>query len=472
MNEQQYRQKIDELSNTKSFIRADEEFYAKLDKLTEDTKKMIASNMDDMRSEKGNTYYVSTDGDDSADGLSPETAWKTLQKVTDFIFSEGDVVVFRRGDLWYGDVIAQSGVSYSAYGEGPKPKIFKAYDAMKGEWVKTDIENVWKYNTKFDDNDLGNIVFNDGECNAQKKLSINDLKEDLDFVFSNAWSNDDDTFDNCVYLRCDKGNPQEIFNHIDISRKDSIIKITKFSHDITIKNLELRYAQDIFFVSSGKEIHMSYCICGWTGGTLISKQKQIRYGGGAGGWLSCENMTFDHCYIYQQFDSGVTPQYHWTNENAGIFRNFITTDCVFENCEYTLEYFHTQKPVKYNGYENMVFDYNICRKGGHGFGDKTPRSAYVKSWGHENTCINCEIAHNIFDRAAALSLEIIGHEFGEESQNISYDCIPKLFKNVYIEPENKEFANINHIRYKFNIPAKKTLEKLGADVDSVYIFSE
>ena len=27
---------------------------------------------------KGTTYYVSADGDDNNDGLSPETAWKTL----------------------------------------------------------------------------------------------------------------------------------------------------------------------------------------------------------------------------------------------------------------------------------------------------------------------------------------------------------------------------------------------------------
>ncbi|MBQ2746663.1 MAG: hypothetical protein IJF35_02995, partial [Clostridia bacterium] len=29
----------------------------------------------------GNIYYVSNDGDDNNDGLTPETAWKTIDRV-------------------------------------------------------------------------------------------------------------------------------------------------------------------------------------------------------------------------------------------------------------------------------------------------------------------------------------------------------------------------------------------------------
>lgn len=29
----------------------------------------------------GTTYYVSNEGDDAADGLSPETAWQTIERV-------------------------------------------------------------------------------------------------------------------------------------------------------------------------------------------------------------------------------------------------------------------------------------------------------------------------------------------------------------------------------------------------------
>lgn len=476
MDEKQYRLAIEELAKTPDFTTADEEFYNKLDKLTEDAKNMIRANTDDLRSESGTNYYVSNDGDDSADGTSPETAWKTLGKANSHTFTAGDALLLRRGDTWYENIVAQNGVSYSAYGTGAKPQVFWAHNGKLGTWEKTDTDGIWCYSKVLDnDFDIGVIVFNDGECYAEKKLSVKDLKNDLDFVFAGEVSNEE-PFDNKLYLRCEKGNPNDIFNQIDISRRSksnaSIITIGGNAHDIAIKNLELRYGQDFFFTANSKNISMSYCVCGWTGGMLISKKEQIRYGGGGGGWLSCDKMTFDHCYIYQQFDSGVTPQYHWKDETAGIFKDFKTTDCVFENCEYTLEYFHTQKPVRFNGYDNMVFNYNICRKGGYGFGDKTTQSRYVKSWGHENTCKKCEIAHNIFDRAADMSIEIIGHDFGDCGFEVDYGSIPKLSHNVYIEPSNKNFANINHIIYKFNKAAKITLERLDADIDSVYIFSE
>ena len=53
----------------------------------------------------GVSYYVSTDGDDSNDGLSPQSPWKTISKVNSAEgFGPGSKVLFRRGDVWaFGD---------------------------------------------------------------------------------------------------------------------------------------------------------------------------------------------------------------------------------------------------------------------------------------------------------------------------------------------------------------------------------
>ena len=471
--EKQYREELTKLCKGENFATADAAYFAELDRISGGLKEMIVANTDDLTTDTGTTYYVSMTGDDKNDGKSIDTAIATIDRLNEIEMNEGDLVVFERGGVFRGMVEGKSGVSYSAYGKGPKPKIFKAYDGKTdAEWIKTEYENVWCFDKVYDDKDIGVIVFNDGECYAEKKLTIAELQNELDFIYCTEWTNQENP-DNKVYLYCSKGNPAEVFNQIDLSRADSIIKMPPRSHDIHIKNLELRYAQDIFFVTRGENISMSYCVCGWTGGDLgAGKTHQVRYGGGAGGWLSCETITFDHCYIYQQFDSGVTPQYHLKDEDAGVFRNFITTDCLFENVEYTLEYFHTQLPVIGNGYENMYFGYNICLKGGHGFGDKTAQSAYVKSWGHENVCTDCRIEYNVFDRAAALSLEIIGHDHGKRGDAVSYDHIPKLSHNVYIEPKNKVFANINKIMYKFNEASHIALEKLGVENSAVYVYAK
>jgi len=44
----------------------------------------------------GTTYYVSNEGDDKANGLSPETAWQTIERVNQNYdnYKEGDAVLF------------------------------------------------------------------------------------------------------------------------------------------------------------------------------------------------------------------------------------------------------------------------------------------------------------------------------------------------------------------------------------------
>ena len=74
---------------------------------------------------KGNAYYVSPKGNDKNDGLSPETAWKTLSRISNAPeLKKGDVVLLERGKMFRGrDIRCVEGVTYSAYGEGPKPII-------------------------------------------------------------------------------------------------------------------------------------------------------------------------------------------------------------------------------------------------------------------------------------------------------------------------------------------------------------
>jgi len=76
-------------------------------------------------------YFVSSAGNDSANGLSTSSPWKTISKVNS-VFSTlkpGDRILFRRGDSFYGSLkIAKSGTSGSpivigAYGSGANPII-------------------------------------------------------------------------------------------------------------------------------------------------------------------------------------------------------------------------------------------------------------------------------------------------------------------------------------------------------------
>jgi len=82
----------------------------------------------------GASYYVSSSqGNDSNNGASPSTAWKTFgSHVNGGTFSGGDVIYLRRGDTWNEQLIppssgtAGSPISFDAYGSGPAPVITAA----------------------------------------------------------------------------------------------------------------------------------------------------------------------------------------------------------------------------------------------------------------------------------------------------------------------------------------------------------
>ena len=56
------------------------------------------------------TWHVdSVGGDDAADGATPATAWRSLDRVNRATLAPGDRVLFKRGGLWRGTLHPASG---------------------------------------------------------------------------------------------------------------------------------------------------------------------------------------------------------------------------------------------------------------------------------------------------------------------------------------------------------------------------
>ena len=119
----------------------------------------------------GLTYYVSQQGSDQNDGLSPETPIKSLDKVNSMELNRGDAVLFRRGDLWRGQLKTRPAVSYSAYGTGPKPRLYGSpFDAAKtGKWEETDKKGVYAFSEHIA-KDIGTLVFDEGDSGCAYKV--------------------------------------------------------------------------------------------------------------------------------------------------------------------------------------------------------------------------------------------------------------------------------------------------------------
>jgi hypothetical protein len=90
----------------------------------------------------GSVYYVdSSNGNDATSGLSTSEAWKTLSRVNDAALLPGDSVLFRREQVFRGQLIPISGsgagdVVYGAYGTGGKPQLLGSISkSAVSDWV-------------------------------------------------------------------------------------------------------------------------------------------------------------------------------------------------------------------------------------------------------------------------------------------------------------------------------------------------
>lgn len=219
----------------------------------------------------GNEYYVDAEnGNDHNDGRTPETAWKTINRLNGEV-AFGDIVYLKRGCIYYATTHdTQSGVIYTAYGEGDKPVVtgcpeyvtdpanWDLYYAEDGKqiwhialedcttvgWINFNLENdnhaqlIYEYYdaehgwtaTQYRTVDYASEECPDMECPYVREWLVptwetaiieDELSENLMFIDrwdvssvesleeENAYIGTQD-----IYLRCDEGNPAEVFHTI------------------------------------------------------------------------------------------------------------------------------------------------------------------------------------------------------------------------------------------------------------------
>ena len=91
-------------------------------------------------SKGGTVYYVSSEGDDANDGLTPETPIKSLAKASSLSLKAGDSVLFRKGDTFTGslsysnlDGTKENPITFASYGDGDeRPVITNGNEILRG----------------------------------------------------------------------------------------------------------------------------------------------------------------------------------------------------------------------------------------------------------------------------------------------------------------------------------------------------
>ena len=107
---------------------------------------LLQDRVDEVTFTRDQTRYVSSsDGDDRNDGLTPGTAWKSIDKVLSWInepVQETREILFRRGDAWHSNVgvtTNQPGIRIADFGDSrlPRPRISGftlQWPAGSGSW--------------------------------------------------------------------------------------------------------------------------------------------------------------------------------------------------------------------------------------------------------------------------------------------------------------------------------------------------
>lgn len=427
---------------------------------------------------EGTAYYVSSSGNDANDGRSPETAWATLKKVNDAHLSRGDGVYFERGSLWRGQLWAQEGVIYSAYGEGEKPKIYASPEdgAAPEKWFLLEgTDNIWVYH--MDMMDCGILVFNDGEAWGTKvapaymdgyQSTLNEgqpfdvraeLTHDLMF-FSEADSILYDgapfrytVMDTCgrgeypeevtgtLYLRCDAGNPGNVFDHIEFAVRQNIVLP---ADDAVFHNLCLKYTGGHCIYGGDMGYDVSFCEIGWIGGSpqiyRYDDGKPVIFGNGVECDGSYDHYSVTDCYIYQCYDAGVSNQDPFEMpEIAGnepleirdiVQRNITYTRNLFAYVDMPVEIFFTLEDDAGYGHhrmENVLIEDNYFLYTGYGWymGTKEATGSAYMGHAYPNASENFRIVNNVFYLSTGPLL----------TTNAPEKWQPKLEGNTYVQNE-------------------------------------
>jgi len=95
-------------------------------------------------------YYVdATNGNDNNNGLSKDSALKTLTRLQNEVFLPGDVIAFKKGETWIGRfIITNSGESnnpivFTSYGDGDTKPVISGNDVLTGAWENNGT-NKWR----------------------------------------------------------------------------------------------------------------------------------------------------------------------------------------------------------------------------------------------------------------------------------------------------------------------------------------
>lgn len=417
-----------------------------------------ANLLDPANTATGTVHYVSSStGSDSNDGLTPETAWKTIDKLNSA--KPRGTVFFKRGDTfrYTGSFNTQDNTVYTSYGYGDKPKFVASIDGADSSlWSRTENENIWVFKNAIANDtqqgDVGHIRINGGKLWGIKVVKRNDsdmrcnngnvfngrthigpladkpvngglgLYNDLEFFH--------DYESGKLYLYCADGNPGKVFDSIEIADKGNAI--TFHLSNSTLDNLYVTgTGSHGMGYGNVKNAAVTNCYLEWIGGSIqtlnftAGATTPTRFGNAVESYGSAVNFTIANCFASQIYDCCWTVQ----NQGAVTFKDVFMYDNVAEYANSGLEIWQSGGVT-----DNLYLHDNYTMYGGYGWSHQRPNKDGNFFYGgtgiNATTYKNCSIENNI--NVLASSRAVLASAIGSSRYNFNH--------NIYIMAEGKTYT--------------------------------
>jgi len=422
-------------------------------------------------------YISARTGDDAADGRTPATAWRTAERLRGEALAPGAFVLFERGGIYRGSVSTRPGVTYTAYGEGRKPRIYVSPEdgADPAKWERTEVEGIWRY--KIGEYDVGTLVFDGGRAHAVKIVPVGhgdgtftqqfggrpfnngyaDLACDLHFwhdYSAKAKFQPHAKGTGYLYLRSGE-NPGSRFKSIEFSIRRSGFSVGR-NDGVTIDNMCVMYV-GAHGIGAGtvKDLKVTNCEFGWIGGSIqaegiFGRAWPTRFGNAVEIYGGCDGFTVERCYVHDVYDAGLTHQYSITlsgGEKPVMQKNVRYADNAIERCNYSIEYFLSgvkgadRDPSRM---ENVVIENNYMRDAAVGFCRQRPdvtTGAHIKGWrgSLRNRASGFVVKGNVFAGSDEMFVEISSDLRNPDGS----DSMPALSGNVFVGRRGQRFGVLN-----------------------------
>jgi hypothetical protein len=336
-------------------------------------------------------YYLSNAGSDSANGLTPATAWATIDKLkTAFsgdIVVPGDTVMFRSGDEFFlgaGDPIWQKETAdtsvartvIKSYGEGPKPIITAFKDANQGN---------------------AGLIEVDGVIYGAKKDSVADCTQQWDF-YNGDYAQTDTSKLFTVYS---VGNPASITDSFRIGPDTEVLIFPQ--HNTSIYNLDFYGSGNSAVQSNGywgaNNVIVKGCDMHALGGSwAYGIYPGTRIGNGLTVTPGSNNWTIENNNFWDIFDAAMSIQGNTGWYNKPGMDNIHFRNNRAWNCNWFFEPFIDGSTG--TGITNSSFTNNICFNAGKSWSqpvrlDPVGRGTHVLVYQHTLT-LDVVVENNIF----------------------------------------------------------------------------